>query len=390
MKTKKYITDNILNLIVLDEKIIIDLYQTFEFKRLGRINHLGMTNFLFPTSTHTRLSHSLGVYEIARRIMKQLSKDNEIDEHVITSIKIAALLHDIGHGIYSHVFELVSKKEHEYYSIKIIESEETEINKVIRKYNPDLIKDVVDLLRGKHKFKWANQIISSEIDADRLDYLQRDSIMTGTNFGKIELDWLIKNAEIRENNLVLSYKCLSSIEKMIIARFHMNQAVYNNPKNVSNSQLFVFFIERLKFLFNSSKLIFNYEKLEPILKNKIMKIKEFLELDDYSFFNYLLKARNEKDELLKKISNQIICQIPPKFIIENGSSENKIKRFDENLENQNWSFKNLKFDFSEYQSKRKDEAKIFINEKIENIREVSTLIKNTNSSPTKKKIWIYI
>ncbi len=390
MKSTKYITDNILNLIVLDEEIIVELYQSFEFKRLGRINHLGMTNFLFPTSTHTRLSHSLGVYEIARRIINQLSIENKIEKKLATAIKIAALLHDVGHGIYSHVFELISNKEHEYYSIEIIRSKETEINKIIRKYDPNLINEVIDLLKGKHKYKWANQIISSEIDADRLDYLQRDSIMTGTNFGKIELDWLIKNAEIRENNLVFNYKCLSSIEKMIVARFHMNQTVYNNPKNVSNSQLFVFFIKRLRNLYKSLKLKFEYEKIKSILKNETMSVKEFLSLDDYVFYNYLLKAKNEDDELLQKISNQIICQISPKFIIESNLDKKIMKIFDKNLEDQSWSFKNLKSDFSEYQAKRKDEAKIFINGKIQNIRDISTLVKKTNSSPIKKKIYIYI
>ncbi len=389
MKNKKYITDNILGLITFDHQIFIDLFETFELKRLGRINHLGMTSFLYPTATHTRLSHSLGVYEIARRLLQYL--EPEISEQTSISIKVAALLHDLGHGIYSHVFESVSVFPHEKYSIKLIESPLTDVNKVLKKYSPTLVQEVVSLLEGKHKLKWANQVISSEIDVDRLDYLQRDSIMTGTNYGKLELEWILRNAKIVEGKLVFDIKALSSLEKMIVARFHMNQSVYNNPKNVSNSQLFTFYIERLKYLLKNNMLKENYDRLLPVLEEKEMTEVEFLLLDDYVFHNYLLNSLHENDTILKELSRRIMQQIPADFVL--GEETLNLKNtFDQNLENQTWTIKNLKFDFVEYQSTRKKEAKILINGEIKNIREISTLVTNKkiNKDIKKKKIGIFI
>jgi HD superfamily phosphohydrolase len=184
----RYITDNVLKNITFEEQFLIKLFNTKEFKRLGRINQLGLTNFLFPGATHTRLAHSLGAYQLAKKFLNKfiIQDQIKIDQLTYKSTLAAALLHDIGHGPFSHLFEKISNINHEKYSLLIINDKDSEINKVLNEENEKLVENVSLILKGKYHLEWVNQLISSEIDVDRLDYLLRDSYHVGLDYGKIE------------------------------------------------------------------------------------------------------------------------------------------------------------------------------------------------------------
>ena len=172
----KYIADAVLGGITIDDELIFELYNSKELRRLARINHLGLVHFLYPTAKHFRFEHSLGVYELTRRALVKLNP--KIDKSTYRAILAAGLLHDLGHGPYSHLFELVSKKHHEEYSIDIILDKNTDVYKAFDKFEPSSREQVVQILKNEHPIIFANQLISSEVDMDRLDYLLRDASTT--------------------------------------------------------------------------------------------------------------------------------------------------------------------------------------------------------------------
>jgi len=149
---KKYIADSVIDGINIYDELILALYETKEFKRLTRINHLGIVSFLYPMAKHCRFEHSLGVYELARRMLTSLDPEEKVNKTTRQAVMAAALLHDVGHGPFSHVFETVSKKNHEVYSLKIINSPETEIYQVFEKINPDARDEIIQILKGEHRF----------------------------------------------------------------------------------------------------------------------------------------------------------------------------------------------------------------------------------------------
>ena len=212
------------------EKII----DTVEFQRLRNIKQLGCCYLVFPSAIHTRFEHSIGVYHLAKRFINNLNKDNEyFTDREIICITIAGLIHDIGHGPYSHLFdEIIDKdKNHEYRSGKLLERMNKkydlgfsvdEINFIIDVINP---KDVS--INKSERYKY--QIISNSngIDVDRFDYITRDIRMTGLNYG-IEYNRIIDNSRIIDGNILFSNKVQTNIEDFFRIRFIMYREVYNH------------------------------------------------------------------------------------------------------------------------------------------------------------------
>ncbi|BDV03212.1 HD domain-containing protein [Candidatus Hepatoplasma crinochetorum] len=368
----RYITDNVLKNITFEEQFLIKLFNTKEFKRLGRINQLGLTNFLFPGATHTRLAHSLGAYQLAKKFLNKfiIQDQVKIDELTYKSTLAAALLHDIGHGPFSHLFEKISNINHEKYSLLIINDKDSEINKVLNEENEKLVENVSLILKGKYHLEWVNQLISSEIDVDRLDYLLRDSYHVGLDYGKIEYNWLIRNSKIIDNKLVFLQKAISTIEAMILGRYHMNKVVYNSAKNVACSILFIWFFNRLKFLFKQNKLNYNYQKFIPLFLDQKLTVKQFIEFDDYDIFSYIKEALNEKDPILNKIANHLMYQKRASIV-----DFNKITNILEE-EGFTWEKIDLKTSFYFYQESNhsKEALILFNNNKIKKLRDVSTVV----------------
>lgn len=359
----KYIADSILNGIVIEDELIYALYKTKELMRLSRINHLGIVHFLYPMAKHYRLEHSLGVYEITRRMLKKL--EPKVSKTTYRAVLAAALLHDVGHGPFSHLFESVSVKHHEEYSIDIISCKTTEIYQAFEKIEPKAREEVVQILQGKHPLKWCNQIISSEVDTDRIDYLLRDAMSTGAAYGKIDWYWLIKNARINEktNELVFKSKALSVIESLILGRYHMNLAVYWNPKNVANTSLYKFWFNRMSYLYENNLLKNNYRYLSKIFAKQELTVEDFLKIDDsivQSAIRYTLE--DEDDPIIKKIADMFLRQEMPKRIF----GEDKIKKFlktaDKKLENQTWEEVEINEHFEQYQKNHKFPSKIITND----------------------------
>src|SRR4051812_15916989 len=165
------------------DRLLFDLVNAVEVQRLRRIRQLGMASLAYPGADHSRYSHSLGVMETARKILAQLARSFPIDEESETVCVVAALLHDLGHGPFSHVFERVSGIHHERLGQRVILDPDSEVHRVLFQHDKLMPERIVDFLRCKPKRTFFCDILSSQLDADRLDYLLRDNHMTGSQYG---------------------------------------------------------------------------------------------------------------------------------------------------------------------------------------------------------------
>ncbi len=383
MKTKN-IADSILNGITIEDELILELYSAKELRRLARVNHLGIVHFVYPMAKHYRFEHSLGVYELTRRLLGKLNPDVELSTK--RAVLAAALLHDLGHGPYSHLFELVSPKEHEEYSIDIIRDENTDIYKAFEKVEPSAREQVVQILKGEHPISWCNQIVSSEIDMDRLDYLLRDSQSTGAAYGQIDWRWLLKNAVIHDDKLAFKESALTVVESMLLGRYHMNIAVYWNPKNVANQVVFKGWFKRMMYLKENGLLKGTYRYLEPIFKEQEMTVDEFIKVDDSIVNSGILYSTEEDDEIVRKIAEKFLAQELPEIRYEEDEIERMLKEEDPELRGQTWDVIEIALDFNSYQKKSAKSALILTNKnELQIATSYSTVINTTEGAQRRAK-----
>src|SRR2546421_5204166 len=178
------------------DALLFGLINAAEFQRLRRIRQLGMANLAYPGADHSRYSHSLGVMETARKFLNQFSLETKITEEQRTVCLTAALLHDLGHGPFSHVFERVSGVSHEAVTRRIVLDRDGQIYRILAKYEPTLPQRVSDCIACQPKRTFMSDILCSQLDADRCDYLLRDNLMTGSQYGDFDLRWLMHNLTI--------------------------------------------------------------------------------------------------------------------------------------------------------------------------------------------------
>ncbi len=210
------------------DALIFRLIGCTEIQRLRRIRQLGLASLAYPGADHSRYSHSLGVFETARRILTRLERQATIDEGRRAECLVAALLHDLGHGPFSHVFERVSGVGHEGFTRRLILDPESEVHQALITYDTHLPERVVHLLSCPEERDFVCDILSSELDADRLDYLLRDNMMTGARYGRYDLNWLLAamTLDASGQRLAVTWKGTSAVEAYLQARYHMYRHVY--------------------------------------------------------------------------------------------------------------------------------------------------------------------
>jgi HD superfamily phosphohydrolase len=268
------------------DSLLFRLINSVELQRLRRIRQLGMASLAYPGADHSRYSHSLGVMETARKVLEHLRRSHYVAEEDACACLVAALLHDIGHGPFSHVFERISGVHHEALTERVILDADSEVNLILKEDDPTLPMRAAELIRGRPRSTFLSDIISSQLDADRLDYLLRDNLMTGSQYGNYDLTWLIHALVIDEGSgrLAVDRKGISAVEAYLQSRYHMYRNVYFHKVVRSAEGMVKLALERARMLTEQEQL--DWPALEPgvqkALRAEVLSIREFVDLDDVS------------------------------------------------------------------------------------------------------------
>lgn len=329
MNKETVFRDPVLNSVVVKDQVILDLIGTTEFQRLRRIKQLGSANAVFHGAEHSRFSHSLGVYEIARRFEEQLTAlhatktpgDGLWDPSERIVLLAAALLHDLGHGPYSHTFEHIFGTNHEDYTRMIITEEGTEINAVLREYDQDLPAKVAAVINKTYPNKQVVQLISSQIDADRMDYLLRDAYYTGATYGEFDLSRITRMMRPYQNGIAFEEKGLYAIEDYVVSRYQMYVQVYFHPVARALETILTKLLERAKFLFEQdvNETRIDKEFISPELQTVFeqregIPVSEYLKLDDSVMLADINRWRFHSDPVLADLAKRFLDRKPLKSI----------------------------------------------------------------------------
>lgn len=311
MNKKKIINDPIYGFINVETDLIFDIMEHPFFQRLRRIRQLGLTDMVYPGALHTRFHHALGAMHLMGQALINLRlKGHDISDKEYESAQIAILLHDIGHGPFSHALEFTLLKDihHEELSLIIMK----EIN---REFNGALDM-AMEMFQNTYKRKFFHQLISGQLDIDRLDYLKRDGFYTGVSEGTIGSDRIIKLFNIHEDQLVLDEKGIYSIEHFLIARRVMYWQVYLHKTTVSAENMLIQAIRRAQDLATAGNTsILTGTGLDFFLQNQISTIHlqnnknyldSFLGIDDYDVWVSIKKWQTHPDFALSYLSKGIL------------------------------------------------------------------------------------
>lgn len=303
---------------------ITKLIDTSIFQRLRRIKQLSGVNMVFHGAEHSRFTHSLGVYELAYRFLSLPEINNNLNNREKLLFLTSALLHDIGHGPYSHAFEYTFLVSHEKMTAKLILNH-PEITNILDEIDKDFKVDISNIILKKSKFKLIEQLISSQLDIDRLDYLERDAHFTGAAYGHIDLDRLMRVLLIKNKKVVFKASGIHAIENYLVARYHMYWQVYYHPKARAYEVILEKIYLRVKELLkNNFKFTQDVRALKKMLEDP-EDIYSFLDIDDFYMNGLIAQFKNSEDYILKTLSNDFLNRKIWKFIDLSKNNENKIK-----------------------------------------------------------------
>lgn len=303
---EKVFKDPVHRYIHVRDQVIWDLISTKEFQRLRRIKQLGTSYLVFHGAEHSRFHHSLGVYEIVRRIVDDVFRGRaEWDDNERLVVLCAALLHDLGHGPFSHAFENVFDLDHEMYTREILLGH-TEVNEVLRKVSPDFAERVALVIEKNYTNTLAVSLISSQIDADRMDYLQRDAYYTGVSYGHFDMERILRVIRPRQGQIVFKASGMHAIEDYIMSRYQMYLQIYFHPVSRSAEAVLNHVLKRAKKLYEEGYQF----KFEPtpfisFFENKVT-LKDYLALDENVLMAYFQFWMEEEDLILKDLCRRFV------------------------------------------------------------------------------------
>lgn len=308
MKSLKTFNDPVYGFITIDDELIFQLLEHPSFQRLRRISQLGLTNLVYSGANHSRFQHALGAMNLMNSAIQVLrSKNISISNEDEQAAKIAILLHDIGHGPFSHALEstIVRETHHERIGLLLM-------NKLNDEFDGSLARAIA-IYKGEHHIEFLHQLVSSQLDVDRLDYLKRDSFFTGVSEGIIGSERLIKMMNVNDDELVVEAKGIYSLEKFLLARRLMYWQVYLHKTVVSAEFLLMHILKRAQeirdinhsiegnplgyFLLHTNDL----KELEP---NEWLEM--FLELDDFDVMSAIKRWTKHPDEILSRLCKHLI------------------------------------------------------------------------------------
>ncbi|MFC0471662.1 HD domain-containing protein [Halalkalibacter kiskunsagensis] len=300
LEEEKVFKDPVHRYIHVRDELIWALIGTKEFQRLRRVRQLGTTYVTFHGAEHTRFNHSLGVYEITKRILDVFEGRphwNEGDRLLALS---AALLHDVGHGPFSHSFEKVFDTDHEEWTRQIILGE-TQVNEVLSNVGPDFPQAVADVIEKTYSNKLVTSIISSQIDADRMDYLQRDAYYTGVSYGHFDMERILRVMRPMEDQVVIKQSGMHAVEDYIMSRYQMYWQVYFHPVTRSAEVILSKIFMRAKELYEQGYVFKHKPNHFYSFFDGKGSLNDYLRLDEAITLYYFQIWQEEEDRILRDL-----------------------------------------------------------------------------------------
>lgn len=334
LNKKKIINDPIYGFITIQHELLFDVIAHPYFQRLRRIKQLGLTHLVYPGALHNRFQHALGAVHLTGKAIDSLrGKGVDISQEEEIAVLLAILLHDVGHGPFSHSLEhsILEKVDHEAISLQIMRV-------LNREFNGQL-ELAIQIFQGKYPKQYLHQLISGQLDMDRLDYLRRDSFYTGVSEGTIGLERIIQMLNVHSDNLVVDEKGVYSIEKFIMARRFMYWQVYLHKTSMAADQVMLSILRRAKYLIQKGETLFGTPALLYFLSNEVKHadleknsevLKQFCLLDDTDIISAIKVWQSSEDQVLSTLCQMLVNRQLPKIKISNEviSNESYIKEME--------------------------------------------------------------
>lgn len=328
------------------DRLLLDLLDTREVQRLRRIKQLGFSELVFPGANHSRFAHSLGVLHITKKFLTQfdLVTGQPLDQYQRSLVLAAALLHDIGHGPFSHAFEKVTGIRHERFTREIIADPSTQVHQRLRAFDGKLPEHLTQFFTEEADGganpaglpPYLTHVISSQLDADRCDYLLRDSYATGTDYGRYDLEWLLSHLLPQEDGhrFYLSRKALSAAEAYVFARFHMYRTVYFHKTTRAAEVMLKLLFQRVKELLGSTPTEEDARKLVPDAPRAVLKaftgqlpLEWYTKLDEHAITEFLKGCAESADSVVRDLGVGIVERQLYKVIDATGVSSGRVGDF---------------------------------------------------------------
>lgn len=330
----KVFNDPVHGFISIPNELIFDIIQHPHFQRLRRICQTGLTEMVYPGARHSRFHHALGAMHLMQKVMDTLRKKGvEISDEEKNAAMCAILLHDVGHGPFSHALEksIMEKWQHEEISLYLMEA----LNETFS----GQLTLAIQIFKGEFERTFFKQLVSSQLDMDRLDYLKRDSFFTGVVEGNINPDRIISTLNVKDDQLVVDSKGIYSVEKYLTARMFMYWQVYNHKTSVTAEVLATQALKRAKELSRAGQNLFATDALKYFLEGHSEKdvsenLHYFTRLDDSDIWTSLKEWQHSKDRILAFLSRALIeRKLPVSRIFNQKLNDREIKKLTEQARN---------------------------------------------------------
>ncbi len=303
---EKVFKDPVHRYIHIRDQVIWDVIGAKEFQRLRRIRQLGTTYLVFHGAEHSRFSHSLGVYEIVRRIIDNSFEGRpEWDQSERLVVLCAALLHDLGHGPFSHAFENVFQLDHENFTQAILLGN-TEVYEILSRVSEDFPQKVADVIAKTYPNKQVVSLISSQIDADRMDYLQRDAYFTGVSYGHFDMERILRVMRPREDQVVIKSSGMHAVEDYIMSRYQMYWQVYFHPVSRSAEVILTKALHRAKKLSEEGYQFAHEPTHFKSFFDGTFTLEDYVSLDESVLLTYFQLWTKEEDTILADLCSRFM------------------------------------------------------------------------------------
>ena len=291
-------------------QLMIRLVDTPEFQRLRRIKQLGLGLYTYQGAEHSRFTHSLGALHLMTRILDRLGETYQIDPADRVAVRAAALLHDVGHGPFSHAMEKVFAVRHEHLTMLAVTSPDTVLHHTLNSFAADLPERVASIIEGNFKPAALAHLVSSQLDVDRMDYLLRDSLMTGAKYGLYDLEWIINALQIDEagDRVYVAGRGIYAVEEYLQARYYMFRQVYFHRTLRSAEAVLRSTLRRALELTKTNQEVWCAPDaaLARVLRREQLSIDEHLQIDDSDIIFHLKQWQRAADPILSDLSRRFV------------------------------------------------------------------------------------